>query len=116
MKPIANKISPELIEGFKDFKAIQEEAILRINKSLSENLKDQIIFALARHGFLFDTRREFELFCASDRCEMQIKDNIKTLLVDNKPICQWDPTPKTENNFTDKTHSIKVEYNFFRIL
>ncbi|WP_424493903.1 hypothetical protein [Salinimicrobium sp. GXAS 041] len=111
----AKKLPDELIPGFKDFSSIQDEAIKRLHKDLSDNLEDQIILALSRHGFTFDTRRELEEFCVNPRCEMQIRDNIKTLLVDGKPICQWDMNPKIENNFTDRKYSITAEYNQFKI-
>ena len=108
-------ISSELSEKLKDFSSIPNQAIQSMHKDLSKQFEDQIILALSRHGFSFGERGELKQFCGSERCEMQIRNEIKTLLVDNKPICEWDMKPQVKTNSTDKDYSISVEYNFFKI-
>lgn len=60
-------------------------------------LKNKIILSLAKHGFYFENESELSDFCKT-RCKLITSPNstVKILLLDDKPICKWDYTPKIE--------------------
>lgn len=79
-------------------------------------MENQIISALEFNGYIFNNKADLYEF-AKTKCVLEIRDNIKTLVVDGKPICQWDDKINISPIFEeDRQTKITATYGEFQIL